>query len=109
MNKASQQRNRREFLKQTTQAGVLALGATGPRRWSTAGESNAAATIQIGILLGTFGSGTLEARVDAVMACSLDCVQVSLDCAGVPSTNLVRAGMAEEPWKMIAPAGGMRL
>ena len=40
--------------------------------------------IQIGILLGTFGRGTLEARLDAVKACGLDYVQVSLDCAGLP-------------------------
>jgi sugar phosphate isomerase/epimerase len=83
MNKANQRLNRREFLKQTTQAGVLALGATGPRSLSTAGEPNAAATIQIGLLLGTFGSGTLEARLDAVKACGLDGVQVSLDCTGL--------------------------
>ena len=83
MNKARQQLNRREFLKQATQAGVLALGATGPRSRLAAAESNASAAIQIGILLGTFGSGTLEARLDAVRGCGLDCVQVSLDCAGL--------------------------
>jgi sugar phosphate isomerase/epimerase len=41
--------------------------------------------IQIGILLGTFGGPTLEARLDAAKACGLDCVQLSLDCAGLPS------------------------
>ena len=39
--------------------------------------------MQIGILLGTFGRGTLEARLDAVKACGLDCVQLSMDCAGL--------------------------
>jgi sugar phosphate isomerase/epimerase len=83
MNKVSQQLNRRGFLKQATQAGVIALGVTGTRSLRTAGESNVPAVIQIGILLGTFGSGTLEARLDAIKACGLDCVQVSLDCAGL--------------------------
>ena len=39
--------------------------------------------IQIGILLGTFQRATLEARLDAVKACGLDCIQMSLDCAGL--------------------------
>lgn len=41
--------------------------------------------IQIGILLGTFGGPTLEGRLDAVKGCGLDCVQMSLDCAGLPA------------------------
>ena len=40
--------------------------------------------MQIGILLGTFARPTLEARLDAVKACGLDCVQLSMDCAGLP-------------------------
>ena len=84
MNRASQQVNRRDFLKQATQAATFALGVTGPRSGLAGAESPASAAIQIGILLGTFGSGTLEARLDAVRACGLDCVQVSLDCAGLP-------------------------
>ena len=55
----------------------------------TASQSEAAPKpaplIQIGILLGTFAGPTLEARLDAVKACGLDCVQLSLDCAGVPA------------------------
>jgi sugar phosphate isomerase/epimerase len=39
--------------------------------------------MQIGILLGTFARPTLEARLDAVRACGLDCVQLSMDCAGL--------------------------
>ena len=83
MNKVGQQLNRRDFLKQGTHVTALALGVAGPRSLLAAGESNTAAAIQIGILLGTFRSGTLEARLDAVKACGLDCVQVSLDCAGL--------------------------
>jgi sugar phosphate isomerase/epimerase len=41
--------------------------------------------IKIGILLGTFAGPTLEARLDAVKVCGLDCVQVSLDCASLPA------------------------
>jgi sugar phosphate isomerase/epimerase len=41
--------------------------------------------MRIGILLGTFPEATFEAKLDAVKACGLDCVQVSLDCAGVPA------------------------
>jgi len=41
--------------------------------------------VQIGILLGTFARPTLEARLEAVKACGLDCAQVSLDCAGLPA------------------------
>jgi sugar phosphate isomerase/epimerase len=84
---------RREFLKMTAQAAALAVGATGRRSLLAAAESDASAIkasgtqraplIQIGIFLGTFRRETLEARLDAVKACGLDCVQVSLDCAGL--------------------------
>jgi sugar phosphate isomerase/epimerase len=91
--------SRRHFLHL---AGALAMGtACGPRllattrsaaptatpRNSALGETglNTAPLIQIGILLGTFGQPTLEARLDAVRAGGLDCVQLSLDCAGVPA------------------------
>ncbi len=40
--------------------------------------------MQIGILMGTFARPTLEARLDAVKTCGLDCVQLSMDCAGLP-------------------------
>jgi sugar phosphate isomerase/epimerase len=40
----------------------------------------------LGILLGTFGRRSLEERLDAVRDCGLDCVQVSLDCAGLSDT-----------------------
>jgi len=41
--------------------------------------------MQIGILLGTFSRPTLAARLDAAKACGLSCVQVSMDCAGLPA------------------------
>lgn len=76
--------NRRTFLKQAAQAAALALGATNSRTWLATAESIPTAGIQVGILLGTFGRGTLETRLDAVKATGLDCVQVSLDCVGLP-------------------------
>jgi len=39
--------------------------------------------IRIGIFVSTFSRPTLEARLDAVKACGLDCIQLSLDCAGM--------------------------
>ncbi|HPM79492.1 MAG TPA: sugar phosphate isomerase/epimerase family protein [Candidatus Anammoximicrobium sp.] len=41
--------------------------------------------MQIGILMGTFARPTLQARLDAVKACGLDCVQLSMGCAGLPA------------------------
>jgi sugar phosphate isomerase/epimerase len=39
--------------------------------------------MQIGILIGTFSRPTLEARLDAVKANGLECVQVGMDCLGL--------------------------
>ena len=81
---------RRQFLRV---AGALTVGTTCGRGLMAAaatkdpapGESAAhgAPIIQIGILMGTFSEPTLEARLDAVKACGLDCVQLSMDCAGL--------------------------
>ncbi len=81
---------RRQFLRV---AGALTVGTTCGRGLMAAatpkepapGESAAhrAPIIQIGILLGTFPEPTLEARLDAVKAGGLDCVQLSMDCAGL--------------------------
>jgi sugar phosphate isomerase/epimerase len=60
--------------------------AAAPERSSAAEPGKKqAAPMQIGILLGTFSRPTLEARLDAVKSVGLDCVQLSMDCAGVPS------------------------
>ena len=85
---------RRHFLKT---AGSLTAGAVLGRALPMAdGAENRAADrppqarkevlpMQIGILMGTFARPTLEARFDACKANGLDCVQVSMDCAGLPS------------------------
>jgi sugar phosphate isomerase/epimerase len=44
----------------------------------------AEADVRIGALLATFRTGSMEERLDAAKACGLDCVQVSMDCAGLP-------------------------
>ena len=41
--------------------------------------------MQIGILIKTFERPSLEARLDAVKACGLDCGQWSMGCAGLPA------------------------
>ena len=68
-------------------AGALTVGATVTRTAPAAAEPDKpqAALMQIGILMGTFGRPTLEARLDAVKACGLDCVQLSMGCAGLPA------------------------
>jgi len=98
MNRPFKPLKRREFLKSATPVAALAMGAPGWRSLLAAEPDEAAIPgrsipgapgtgpappIRIGILLGTF-RGTMEARLDAVKACGLDCVQVSLDCAGLP-------------------------
>ena len=65
--------------------GVEANAALIPESFNLGGPaSQGPLPIQIGILLSTFGRGTLETRLDAVKACGLDCVQMSMDCAGMP-------------------------
>jgi sugar phosphate isomerase/epimerase len=98
MNASVRQLKRREFLKGSTLAAALALGATGRHGHQANAELEPVATqptsrddqgpqeapsVQVGILLGTFGRRTLEERLDAAKICGLDCVQVSLDCAGL--------------------------
>jgi sugar phosphate isomerase/epimerase len=91
--------SRRHFLRVT---GALTVATTCGPSLLAAGQAEAPAAapqisppreagqkpaplIQIGILLGTFAGPTLEARLEAVKACGLDCVQLSLDCAGLPA------------------------
>jgi sugar phosphate isomerase/epimerase len=51
--------------------------------------------MQLGILLKTFAGPTLEARLDAVKACGLDCIQLNLECAGLPGMpEIIPAGLA---------------
>ncbi|HSA01353.1 MAG TPA: TIM barrel protein, partial [Candidatus Paceibacterota bacterium] len=89
--------SRRHFLRR---AGVLAAGgalapsllanamSTSPIGNSPASRSKPsgakeAAFLQIGILLGTFVRPTLRERLDTAKSRGLECVQVSMDCAGL--------------------------
>ncbi len=69
-------------------AGGLVIGAAVARVLQAAGEesgSGPAPVMQLGILIGTFARPTLETRLDAVQACGLDCVQLSMGSVGLPA------------------------
>jgi sugar phosphate isomerase/epimerase len=69
---------RREFLR-------LALGLAASGRSLLLQAATAPAVPPIGILLGTtIRTGTLESRLDAAKASGVACVQMSMDCAGLP-------------------------
>jgi sugar phosphate isomerase/epimerase len=74
---------RRRWLKA---AGAVTLGATctPTLRAATDSDNPPAPLMQLGILMGTFARPTLEAGLDAVKACGLDCVQLNMGCAGLP-------------------------
>ena len=73
---------RRQFLQI---AGTLTVGTTcGHHVLSAATPAGKPPSLmQIGILLGTFVQPPLEARLDAARTSGIDCVQLSLDCAGI--------------------------
>lgn len=75
---------RRRWLKAV---GAFALGTTCAKSVKALAQpgSPQALPMQIGIFLGTFARPTLEARLDAVRAGGLDCVQLSMSCAGLPA------------------------
>jgi sugar phosphate isomerase/epimerase len=87
MNEPNTPLKRRAFLSSAAPIAALALGAPVCRSVLAAepSASNTRPPIQVGILLDTFRQAALEARLDAVKACRLDCVQFSLDCAGLPA------------------------
>lgn len=74
---------RRRWLKA---AGALMAGAVCAPAWRAAAAPDNPPTeiMRIGILMGTFARPTLEARLDAVKAVGLDCVQLNMGCAGLP-------------------------
>ena len=93
---SDEQIQRRAFLRKTSQAAGLAIGASGMQGWLSAAESppgeatpassavksenaDRAPLVRIGILLGTFRRGTFEERLDNATSCGLDHVQVGLD------------------------------
>ena len=95
MDKLHKQKQRRTFLTKATQTAAAAFVVGGGRSWSVSAEGGEIAAnpeaasaksvspIRIGVLPGTFRTGSLAARLDAVKANGLDCVQLSMDCAGL--------------------------
>jgi sugar phosphate isomerase/epimerase len=80
-----------------------------PAKIGTVPGKKPASIIEIGILLGTFGGPTLEARLDKAQACGLECVQVSLDCAGQPAMPERIAPELSERIRQAAAARGLRI
>jgi sugar phosphate isomerase/epimerase len=75
----SQLSSRRELLRFGSSVAAIAAAGRSPLRADTP------AAPPIGILLGTtFRTGTLEARLDGAKASGVACVQMSMDCAGLP-------------------------
>jgi hypothetical protein len=110
MNKRHEQLQRREFLTRATQTVAVAFAAPGWRSGLVAVEANASGLqqrlpIQIGILLETF-RGTLEARLDAVKAAGLDCVQLGMDSAGLSAMpDEIPPALAEQIRRAAAARG----
>lgn len=84
MNSQTERLKRREFLTTATQATAAAL-IGGRNVLAAATNTQKKLPIQIGILLNTFRTGSLEARLDAAKAAGIEAVQLSMDCVGLPA------------------------
>jgi sugar phosphate isomerase/epimerase len=112
--------SRRSWLKA---AGALTVGTTlakialaeadnsDPSQRSASNEpaKKEAPLMRIGILMGTFAGPTLETRLDAVKNCGLDCVQLSMDCAGMPDMPDAVAAETSERIRHAATARGIEI
>ena len=78
-------KQRRAFLSKATQAAAVVFATSNERNWSALASTirKPIQPIRIGVLLGTVRSGSLAARLDGVKAAGLDCIQLSMDCAGL--------------------------
>jgi sugar phosphate isomerase/epimerase len=102
---AGRERSRRELL---AMAGAAAgtMGVAG-----APGQGiDQAALPQIGILVGTtYTTGTLEERLDEARAHGFACVQLSMDCAGLPPMpDAIPTGMAER-FRRAAEERGLKI
>ncbi|MFN7931293.1 MAG: sugar phosphate isomerase/epimerase family protein [Blastocatellia bacterium] len=79
MNNQPESLHRRTFLTKATL--IAAAFASGRAAHGTTPKL----PIQIGLLLGTFRTGTIEARLDAAKAAGIEAVQLSMDCVGLPA------------------------
>lgn len=89
MNRQAEQVQRREFLAKAAKTAAVMFAATETGNAFAAepndAEKQKSLPIQIGILLGTFRTGSVEARLDAAKVAGITQVQLSLDCAGLPA------------------------
>lgn len=74
--------HRRTFLTTATQTAAVVFTSSLARPFTSAPKK---LPIQIGILLNTFRTGTLETRLDAAKAAGIEAVQLSMDCTGLPA------------------------
>ena len=66
-------------------AGLLTVGAGCAKMVQAADDHKPKQpAMKVGALIGVFARPTLEARLDAAKAQRLDCVQVAMDCVGLP-------------------------
>ena len=96
-------RSRRDFL------ALAGAGAFGTARAQGSQEAVDPALPQIGILLSSYTTGTIEARLDEAKAHGLPCVQVSMACAGLPDMpDEMPAGLPER-FRREAAVRGIRI
>jgi sugar phosphate isomerase/epimerase len=93
-------RSRREFLSLGGVTAIATARAQGPS------QAVDPASPQIGILLATYNTGTLEERLDEAKAHGLACVQVNMICAGLPEMpDELPAGLPERIRREAAARG----
>jgi sugar phosphate isomerase/epimerase len=96
----SERTGRRDFL---ALAGAAAVGGA---RAQGAPQTANAGLPQIGILLATYTTGTLEQRLDEAKAHGLECVQVNMTCAGLSEMpDEMPAGLPERIRREAASRG----
>lgn len=110
MNNQPEQLKRRAFLTKATQTAAVAFASGHNLLAAAEGNASPVSTqkklpIQIGILLGTYRTGTIEARLDAAKAAGINAVQLSLDCAGL---SMMPDAIAPELAKQIRGAAAAR-
>src|SRR5690349_2205714 len=113
MNKTPRRLKRREFLSLGLQTAAVAFAATrylnSSAAESIAVEKSPSLSIQIGILLGTYRSGSLETRLDAAKSAGIEYVQLSMDCAGLPAMPDEISPRVAEQIRRAASARGIKI
>lgn len=115
MNNRPKQLKRRAFLTKATQTAAFTVAATQGRTLLAAVSApQKKPLLQIGILLNTFRTGTLEARLEAAKTAGIEAVQLSMECAGLSMMpdaippelpQQIRRAAAERGIKLASVAG----